>query len=56
MVGVRQGSLLSPTHFNIFLERIMTYILKEHDRKVSIGGKNISGLRFSDDIGALAEL
>ena len=29
--------------------------LEEHDRKVSIGGRNITNLRFADDIDALAE-
>ena len=54
-VGVRQGCLLSPTFFNSFLERIMSDALEEHGGKVSIGGRNITNLRFVDDIGALAE-
>ena len=35
-VGVRQGCLLSTTLFIIFLERIMSEALGEHDGKVSI--------------------
>ena len=49
-VGVRGGCLLPPTFFNIFLERIMSDALEEHDGKVSIGGRNITNLRFADDI------
>ena len=33
----------------------MPYALEEHDGKISIGGKNITNLRFADDIDALAE-
>ena len=53
-VGARNGCLLSPTLFNIFLERIMSDALEKHDRKVSVGGRNITDLRFADDIDALA--
>ena len=53
-VRVRQSCLLSPTLFNIFLERIMAGALGDHKSTVSTGGRTISNLRFTDDIGGLA--
>ena len=53
-VGVRHGCLLSPTLINVFLKRIMSDALEEHDR-ISIGGGNITNLEIADDIHALAE-
>ena len=53
-VGVGQRYLLSPTLFNIFLERIMTDALEDHEGTVSIGGRTITNIRFADDIDGLA--
>ena len=48
-----KARMSSVTHlFNIFLERIMSDALEEHDRKVSIGSRNVTNLRFADDIDA----
>ena len=49
-VGVRQVCLFSSTLFNIFLERIMTDALEDHEGTASIRGGTITNLRFADDI------
>ena len=43
------------THpLNIFLVRIMTYAVEDHEGTVSIGGRTTTNLRFADDINGLA--
>ena len=54
-VGVRQGYLLSPALFNIFLERIVCEALDDHEGSVSIGGRLITNLCFANDIVVNAE-
>ena len=54
MAGVQQGCLPSSTLFNIFLKRIITDALEDHEGTVSIGGKTTTNLRFADDINGLA--
>ena len=53
-IGVRQGCLLASIFFNVFLERIVTDALEDHEGTVSTGGRTITNLRFADDIDGLA--
>ena len=52
--GVRQGCLLSPILFKIYLEKIITNASEDHEGIVSIGRRTITNLRFANDFDGLA--
>ena len=53
-VEVKQGCILSPTLFNLFLERIMIEAIDDlDDAGISCGGIKVNNLRFADNIDLL---
>ena len=52
--GVRQGCILSPTLFNMYAENIMRRALDGWNSGLSIGGWQLSNLRYADDTTLLA--
>ena len=49
-VGVRQGYLVSPTLFKIYLQRTITDALEDQEGTVRTACRTISNLRFADNI------
>ena len=54
--GVRQGCVLSPCVFNLYVEYIMRNAgLEEAQAGITIAGRNINNLRHADDTILMAE-
>ena len=54
--GVCQGCILSPCLFNFYAEYIMKNAgLEEAQAGIKIAGRNVSNLRYTDDITLMAE-
>ena len=52
--GVRQGCLLSPLLFSLYVEMMMEEAMEKIDEGVKVGGYHLRDVRFADDQGVVA--
>ena len=54
--GVKQGCLMSPLLFSLYVEEMMKEAMIDLDEGVQVGGNWLKDVRFADDQGMVAAL